>query len=118
MALKWIKENISHFGGDPERITAFGQSAGAASVDLLSLSPHSYGRIIAKMFQENSMRSLQPRDSSGWIGGNMLRMAKPELVISYSRSHALNLGFKKVGDHEDWTMKRYGNFAKGPQGFP
>lgn len=44
-AFKWIKANLSGFGGDPSNITAFGQSAGAASIDLLSISP--YGRGIA-----------------------------------------------------------------------
>ena len=37
-AIKWVKDNISAFGGDPENITIMGQSAGAASVQLQSCS--------------------------------------------------------------------------------
>uniref|UniRef100_A0AC35GJM7 Carboxylic ester hydrolase n=1 Tax=Panagrolaimus sp. PS1159 TaxID=55785 RepID=A0AC35GJM7_9BILA len=40
-ALKFIKENIKYFGGNPNNIIVWGESAGSASVDLLSLSPHS-----------------------------------------------------------------------------
>lgn len=38
-ALKWIKENITAFGGDPQHVTIAGQSAGAASVRALIISP-------------------------------------------------------------------------------
>ena len=38
-AIKWVKDNIASFGGDPENITIMGQSAGAMSVQQLCLSP-------------------------------------------------------------------------------
>ncbi|KAH7419339.1 Alpha/Beta hydrolase protein [Cadophora sp. MPI-SDFR-AT-0126] len=36
LAVEWVRDNIENFGGDPSRITIFGQSAGAASVDIYS----------------------------------------------------------------------------------
>ena len=51
MALKWIHENISGFGGDPSNVTIFGESAGAGSVTTLPLiaGSHKYiKRVIAQ----------------------------------------------------------------------
>jgi len=39
MALKWINDHITEFGGNPESITLMGLSAGGASVHYLLLSP-------------------------------------------------------------------------------
>lgn len=43
-ALRWVKENIAAFGGDPGRVTVFGSGAGANCVSLLTLSHYSEGR--------------------------------------------------------------------------
>ena len=51
MALKWVHENIEGFGGDPDNLTIFGQSAGGGSVTLLPLieGSHKYfKRVIAQ----------------------------------------------------------------------
>ncbi|KAM9324308.1 bile salt-activated lipase [Gastrophryne carolinensis] len=45
MAIAWVKRNIAAFGGNPNSITIFGESAGAASVSLQTLSPHNIGLI-------------------------------------------------------------------------
>ena len=42
-ALKWIKKNIAQFGGDPDNVMIFGQSAGAGSVKTLCESPLARG---------------------------------------------------------------------------
>ncbi len=51
-ALKWVKENIEGFGGDPNNITIFGESAGGSSVAILLTSPASRG-----LFQKAIMES-------------------------------------------------------------
>lgn len=39
MAIAWVKRNIKAFGGDPDNITIFGESAGATSVSLQVCGP-------------------------------------------------------------------------------
>ncbi|KAJ5746437.1 hypothetical protein N7520_011619 [Penicillium odoratum] len=53
IALEWVQQNIRDFGGDPERVTIFGQSAGAGSVRALLASPKSRGKFASAVMLSN-----------------------------------------------------------------
>uniref|UniRef100_A0A665W1V7 Carboxylic ester hydrolase n=1 Tax=Echeneis naucrates TaxID=173247 RepID=A0A665W1V7_ECHNA len=66
-AISWVRRNIEAFGGHPDNITIFGQSAGAASASFQSLSPYSRGlfrRVITQCGVALSPWSLQTRPMS------------------------------------------------------
>lgn len=64
-ALGWLRRNIARFGGDPDNITVFGQSAGAGSVQCLLASPLCRGMIAKAAIQSGGgLRGLDSRENS------------------------------------------------------
>lgn len=55
LALKWVRKNIASFGGDPDKVTIFGESAGGASVGMHMMSPLSKG-----LFERAIIQSASP----------------------------------------------------------
>ena len=69
LALKWVRRNIASFGGNPDRVTIFGQSAGGAAVNHLMLSPTAKGLFHGVIAQSGSSfvpwsLTLHPRESA------------------------------------------------------
>ncbi|CAG2163237.1 unnamed protein product [Oppiella nova] len=62
MALQWVHNNIQKFGGDPQKVTLFGESAGSISVGIHLLSPES-----SNLFQRAILQSGSPYHNIGGL---------------------------------------------------
>jgi para-nitrobenzyl esterase len=63
-ALRWVRDNIAAFGGDPTQVTIFGQSGGGWKVSALLAAPSAQGLFHRAAIQSGSLLHHQTRDAS------------------------------------------------------
>jgi para-nitrobenzyl esterase len=80
-ALRWVRENIAAFGGDPESITVGGQSAGAYSALALALDPGTSGSV-RRVIAQSGPVGLRPQDP----------VAAAEIATAYLRLLGIERG--------------------------
>ena len=69
-ALEWIKQDIPAFGGDPGRVTIFGESAGGMNVSVLLTSPRAKGLFQRAISESGGFNSVPMSDAEGLTGSD------------------------------------------------
>ncbi|XP_065284966.1 acetylcholinesterase-1-like isoform X1 [Dermacentor albipictus] len=93
-ALRWVRDNIVHFGGRPESVTLMGQSAGAMSVGFHMVSPLSRGLFKRAILQSGSPYLLQPASLKAGVErvqllAEAVDCADENVTLSSHRHHVL-----------------------------
>lgn len=71
-ALQWVKKNIAKFGGDPENVTIFGESAGAVNVATLIASPLARGLFHRAIIQSSVFSNLRSGSEDEELGSKIM----------------------------------------------
>ena len=64
MSLKWVRDNIANFGGDPSNVTIFGESGGGAKISCLMAMPEAKGLFRRAVIESGSARSVRTKEAA------------------------------------------------------
>jgi para-nitrobenzyl esterase len=106
-ALKWVRDEIEAFGGDPGNVTIFGESAGAMSCATLLAMPRARGLFHRAILQSGAANFLWPPETAARVGDHLLaelsigspeqlRAAPPDRLLAAQRRLFMDL---MLGEH-------------------
>jgi len=113
-ALEWVRENATAFGGDPERVTIFGESAGGMSVATLLAMPSARGLFAGAIPQSGAAHNVHDLETATRVASEFL--AELQLPPERAAETLRELPPDKLLDLHEQTVLRLGSSA-GPLPF-
>ncbi|MBQ4426547.1 MAG: carboxylesterase/lipase family protein [Oscillospiraceae bacterium] len=106
-ALRWVRKNISAFGGDKDCVTIFGESAGGGSVSLLPVIPAARGLFRRVIAQSGSVALTYGREECGLFTRRLMEVSGAEnmadlLRLSEGELRAIN---EKINDLNNFPQR-------------
>ncbi|ABL04641.1 carboxylesterase/lipase family protein [Mycobacterium ulcerans] len=117
MALQWIQDNIAEFGGDPDNVTIFGESAGAHITATLLAVPAAKGLFARAISESPAAGMVRPREIAAEFATRFARLLgarKHDAASALMRATAAQLVQTQHRLIDQGMQKRLGAFPIGP----
>ena len=116
VALQWIRDNITRFGGDPKNVTIFGESGGGGKVGTLLSMPQAKGLFHKAIIMSGTILNVNTKDMSEALGKAVLKelnidaqhierindVPYDELYAAGQRAMAASIGTRRPGTPMMW----------------
>jgi para-nitrobenzyl esterase len=107
-ALRWVRDNIAAFGGDPEQVTLFGESAGAMSIAALLSTPEHHDLFHRAVLQSGAAHYMIPEEDAAELADRVMAAAGVSDLAELRNIDAMDLMAAQAHAALAWNIQKRG----------